>query len=163
MFLAHVLSISSSITMPQSNTFTLPILPPNPGKRRIRRKHYQNSSMHKGNYCLDYQISKYCLWIRLHRDCRSWLCTLLIGCWSVDWRRNRLLHRYGRNEINKGGSKMLKNALSLILIILGILLILSLTDVFYIPLAFLYVGIFIVAMVLFLAIIYNRSPSSNNF
>lgn len=58
---------------------------------------------------------------------------------------------------------MLKNALSLILIILGILLILSLTDVFYIPLAFLYVGIFIVAMVLFLAIIYNRSPSSNNF
>lgn len=57
---------------------------------------------------------------------------------------------------------MLKNTLSLILIVLGVLLILSLTGVFYIPLGFLYVGIFIVAMVLCLAIIYNRSPSNNN-
>lgn len=57
---------------------------------------------------------------------------------------------------------MLKNTLALILIILGVLLALSLTGVFNIPLALLYVGIFIVAMVLLLAIIYNRSPLNNN-
>lgn len=57
---------------------------------------------------------------------------------------------------------MLKNTLSVILILLGVLLLLSLTGIVNIPLAFLYVGIFIVAIVLLLAIFYNKKLSDNN-
>lgn len=57
---------------------------------------------------------------------------------------------------------MLKNTLSVILILLGVLLLLSLTGIVNIPLAFLYGGIFIVAIVLLLAIFYNKKLSDNN-
>lgn len=57
---------------------------------------------------------------------------------------------------------MLKNMLSVILIILGILLALSLFGLINISLAFVYTGIFIIAIVLLIVVINSKKMSKNN-
>lgn len=57
---------------------------------------------------------------------------------------------------------MLSNTLSVFLIVLGIVLALSLFGVIEIPLAFVYIGIFIVAMALLLVIFYRKRKMEGN-
>ncbi|MFB5087466.1 hypothetical protein PGC35_09640 [Psychrobacillus sp. PGGUH221] len=57
---------------------------------------------------------------------------------------------------------MLSNTLSLILIVLGIVLALSLFGVIEIPLGFVYIGIFIVAIALLIVIFYRKRKMEGN-
>ncbi|ALC87595.1 hypothetical protein AM499_18595 [Bacillus sp. FJAT-22090] len=57
---------------------------------------------------------------------------------------------------------MLSNTLSVILIVLGIVLALSLFGVIEIPLAFVYIGIFIVAIALLIVIFYRKRKMEGN-